>query len=82
MCSCDRVQEKAKKFIHECYALQEDTIFPRVLRDEILRTAKTAESIRPNFTACRLINMNRRTIGTLFTALMTYLVVIIQFIRE
>lgn len=77
--SCHRVEQTGHQFINECYFVQESVPNQWDVRIEILIAAKCAKNLKPIFSAAGMFDLNRGTICMVFSALMTYLIIVIQF---
>uniref|UniRef100_A0A6P7FWK4 Gustatory receptor 28b isoform X2 n=1 Tax=Diabrotica virgifera virgifera TaxID=50390 RepID=A0A6P7FWK4_DIAVI len=75
---CDKIEKNTQEFVVTCHLLQENMQQSSV-RDELVYLANYAEKISPKCSAAGFFNVNRFTIGTLFSTVTTYLIVCIQF---
>lgn len=76
--SCDALENSGKKVINTCYILHEGTD-SRLVKDHLLQMAEYAEKWRPTLSAAGFYNINQSTLSAVFEAIITYLVIIIQF---
>ncbi|KAJ8926356.1 hypothetical protein NQ314_021285 [Rhamnusium bicolor] len=76
--SCDDVDKNAKKITTTCYILQEGRI-ESSLRTELICLAEYTKELTPKFTAAGFFKIDQSTLATLFSAIITYLIICIQF---
>lgn len=76
--SCDALEASGKKVIKTCYILHESAE-GRLVKDHLLQMAQYAEQWRPTLSAAGFYNVNQSTLSAIFEAIITYLVIIIQF---
>ncbi|XP_018566104.1 gustatory and pheromone receptor 39a-like [Anoplophora glabripennis] len=76
--SCDGLEASGKKVIKTCYIMHESTE-SRLVKDHLLQMAQYAEQWRPTLSAAGFYNVNQSTLSAIFEAIITYLVIIIQF---
>uniref|UniRef100_A0A6P7G3L3 Gustatory and pheromone receptor 39a-like n=1 Tax=Diabrotica virgifera virgifera TaxID=50390 RepID=A0A6P7G3L3_DIAVI len=76
--SCNSVEVNGQSFIKTCYLLHE-TVEEQEEKDHLLLLAKYGQLWRPIFTAAGFYDVNQSSLSSIFSALITYLVIIIQF---
>lgn len=76
--ACENVQKAGKEIILNCY-LYQDQIDSLEARQELLAFCDYAKHLIPTFSAAGFFTLNQHTLSSLFTALITYLIIIIQF---
>lgn len=62
-----------------CYTSQENLPTTSQLRKELLKAAKYSNLAQSNVTAADFYSINRTTLGSTITAIVTYLIVLGQF---
>ncbi|CAG9820575.1 unnamed protein product [Phaedon cochleariae] len=77
MC-CDSVEESGKEVISNVYILHE-TVDNPIVKNELLLLAECEERWRPIFSAAGFFEVNQSCIASIFSALITHVVIIIQF---
>lgn len=75
---CDVVENQGKRIMKSCYLLHESCEEENIQK-QLLTFAMYAEKWRPVFTAGGFYDINRTCLATIFTSIMTYLVIIFQF---
>ncbi|CAG9857846.1 unnamed protein product [Phyllotreta striolata] len=76
--SCNDVQMLGEKVYVCCYTSQE-TLGGSKFENELLKFAKLIKPLLPQYTAGGFVTVNQRILSSLFSATLTYLIVIIQF---
>ncbi|KAJ8947251.1 hypothetical protein NQ314_008650 [Rhamnusium bicolor] len=76
--SCDGVEESGKKIVKTCFLYQEVLEKPWLKQDLIL-FAKFTKQLAPKFSAAGFFQINQSVLSTLFSAVITYLIIILQF---
>ncbi|KAJ8922949.1 hypothetical protein NQ315_001495 [Exocentrus adspersus] len=76
--SCNSVEVSGDKLVRTCYMLHEGCDSQPV-KDQVMQLAEYAEQWKPNLSAAGFYNVNQSTLSAIFEAVITYLVIIIQF---
>ncbi|CAG9854765.1 unnamed protein product [Phyllotreta striolata] len=76
--SCDKVNKTARKIVILCY-LKPGLLNKTPIRDDLVSFVQFAEKLLPNFSAAGFFYINQTILSTLFSAISTYLIIIIQF---
>lgn len=76
--ACESVERSAKEIISTAYSIHEDTEDYQ-LKDQLLLLVKCMRQWRPAFSAGGFFNVNQKTLPALLSAIVTYLVIVIQF---
>ncbi|XP_056631925.1 uncharacterized protein LOC130442002 [Diorhabda sublineata] len=76
--SCDRVEKTARRIVSACY-LKPGLLDRTPIRDDIIFFAEFTEKLIPSFSAAGFFQINQNILSTLFSAIITYLIIIIQF---
>ncbi|KAJ8956682.1 hypothetical protein NQ318_014037 [Aromia moschata] len=76
--SCDRAEKSGLKVISTCYLLHE-SIGDRRVKDKLLQLVEYAQQWKPHFSAAGFYDVNQSTLTAIFEAVITYLVILIQF---
>lgn len=77
--SCDVIEKSSTKTIKICYNYYDGSSKDDVIYDDLFAVAKFLEGIKPVFTAAGFYSINRGTIVKVFSALTTYMIIILQF---
>ncbi|KAG5878405.1 hypothetical protein JTB14_029678 [Gonioctena quinquepunctata] len=76
--ACDSVEQSGKQIIKTCFILHESSE-NLLVRDQLMILATYAKQWKPTFTAGGFFDVNQSCISSIFSAIITYLVIIIQF---
>lgn len=76
--SCDGVEQSGKKIVKTCF-MYHDVMEKPSVKDELVLFVKFVKELAPTFSAAGFFQINQSVISTLFSAVTTYLIIIIQF---
>ncbi|KAJ8937834.1 hypothetical protein NQ318_016714 [Aromia moschata] len=76
--ACDKVEKSSAKITATCYMRLDGLECPAV-RDEIILMAKYVTELAPKLSAAGFFQLNQYFMSTIFSSLMTYLIILIQF---
>uniref|UniRef100_A0A6P7G3H0 Gustatory receptor 2a n=1 Tax=Diabrotica virgifera virgifera TaxID=50390 RepID=A0A6P7G3H0_DIAVI len=76
--ACDAVESSGNQIIKTCHILSE-TLQDADHKEHLLLLAKYAQHWRPVFSAAGFYDVNQSCLSSIFSAVVTYLVIIIQF---
>ncbi|KAJ8917988.1 hypothetical protein NQ315_011441 [Exocentrus adspersus] len=76
--SCDGVEQSGKRIAKTCFLYQEVLEKPS-FKEELVLFSRFATELAPSFTAAGFFQINQPVLATLFSAVTTYLIIIIQF---
>nr|UTN00887.1 gustatory receptor [Semanotus bifasciatus] len=76
--SCNSAEASGKVIIQTCYLLHESS-HSELVKERLLQLAEYAQHWRPIFSAAGFYNVNQSTLTAIFEAVITYLVILIQF---
>lgn len=75
---CEGIEIQSKNIVKTCYSHQE-SLSGTVLENQLLRFAEISEHLLPHFTAAGFVKVNKSLLSSIFSATITYLIIIIQF---
>ncbi|CAH1112904.1 unnamed protein product [Psylliodes chrysocephalus] len=75
---CEGIEIQSKNIVKTCYSHQE-SLSGTVLENQLLRFAEISEHLLPHFTAAGFVRVNKSLLSSIFSATITYLIIIIQF---
>lgn len=76
--SCDHLERSGKSVINACYIMFEKQN-NKEIKELFYTLAEYAEQWRPIFSAAGFFDVNQKCLNNLFSTVVTYLVVFIQF---
>ncbi|KAJ8954998.1 hypothetical protein NQ318_000430 [Aromia moschata] len=76
--SCDGVEKCGQQIVKTCFLYREVMEKP-ALKDDLVLFAKFVKQLSPKFSAAGFFQINQSLLSALFSAVMTYLIIIIQF---
>ncbi|KAJ8926357.1 hypothetical protein NQ314_021286 [Rhamnusium bicolor] len=76
--SCDGIEKSGRNVTKTCYRLQRG-MSRCVLRKELLALAQFTKTLNPKFTAAGFYTINQKVLAAIFSAVTTYLIIVIQF---
>ncbi|KAJ8924248.1 hypothetical protein NQ315_007040 [Exocentrus adspersus] len=76
--SCNSVETSGAKLTKTCYMLHEGCN-SQLVKEQLMQLAEYVEQWKPNLSAAGFYNVNQSTLSAVFEAIITYLVIIIQF---
>lgn len=75
---CDGVERSGRNVVKTCFLHQELLEKPSC-KDELMLFARIIKELAPTFSAAGFFPVNQGVLSTLFSAVTTYLIIIIQF---
>ncbi|XP_074028945.1 uncharacterized protein [Leptinotarsa decemlineata] len=76
--ACNGVEKTGRNIVTICY-LSHHVLEKSPIRDEILSFADFAEHLIPQFSAAGFFQVNQKVLSSVFSAVITYFIIIIQF---
>nr|ALR72586.1 putative gustatory receptor GR9 [Colaphellus bowringi] len=76
--SCDGVERCADRIVTTCY-MNLDILEKSPIREEILSFTEYVEQLTPVFSAVGFFQVNQKVLSSLFSAVISYFIIIIQF---
>ncbi|KAJ8976574.1 hypothetical protein NQ317_010737 [Molorchus minor] len=77
--SCDAAEKSGRELIKTCYLLYERVTDDGLVNEKLLEVADYAKEWRPIFSAAGFYDVNQSTLTSSLQALITYVVILIQF---
>lgn len=79
MDSCDKLEESAREFPSSCFILLNELHkSEKTFRNALYLGAQQTLCRSPTISACGFYKMNKRTLSTLYSVIVTYIIVIIE----
>lgn len=80
MLNCDKLEKMGQDNVKTCYSLQEHIDMEQsALREELIFLSNFFREFYPNISVCDFFFFNKRLLSSLFSAIMSYIIIVIQF---
>ncbi|XP_074035664.1 uncharacterized protein [Leptinotarsa decemlineata] len=76
--ACESVEQSGKRIVKTCYSIHE-SVENTLVRQQLELLVQYAEQWKPRFSAGGFYDINQSCLSSIFSAIITYLVIIIQF---